>query len=234
MGKEINVNGYPFRVIGVLKPDKGFFGGPSLDQFVHVPFSAFAELYPEIKETFIGVKATDQRLFDKACDEVTELLRRRRGVAASKPNNFEIVTPDVFTELWDQLTGALVILTLVISSIGLLVGGIGVMNIMLVSVTERTREIGIRKAVGARRSDILVQFLIEAITLTGVGGVLGIVVGAMISWLVRWLFPSLPTSLSVFWVVVAFTVSVGVGLFFGLYPANKAARLNPIDALRYE
>ncbi|RMG56368.1 MAG: FtsX-like permease family protein [Acidobacteria bacterium] len=234
LGKKININGKQFEVIGVLKEDKGLFGGPSLDQFIHIPLTTFVKLYPDIEETFIGVKVADQRLLEQARDEVINVLRRRRGVPADKPNDFETITPDIYTELWNQLTGALVMLTLIISSIGLLVGGIGVMNIMLVSVTERTREIGIRKAVGARRSDILVQFLIEAITLTGVGGVLGIILGGAVSFIVRWIFPSLPTSLSLFWIVVAFTVSVSVGLFFGLYPANKAARLDPIEALRYE
>lgn len=234
LGKQINVNGKLFEVIGTLKEDKGLFGGPSLDQFIHIPLSTFVKLNPELEETFIAVKVRDQRMFEQARQQTIDALRRLRGVPADKPNDFETVTPDVYTELWDQMTGALVILTLVISSIGLLVGGIGVMNIMLVSVTERTREIGVRKAVGARRSDILRQFLIESVTLTGVGGVLGIMLGALVSALVRWAFPDLPTSLSVFWVVMAFLVSVAVGLFFGLYPANKAARLDPIEALRYE
>jgi putative ABC transport system permease protein len=234
LGKQITVNGKLFEVIGVLKEDKGFLGGPSLDQFIHIPLSTFMKLYPELENTFIAVKVTDQRLFEQARGEVVEVMRRLRGVPNDKPNDFEITTPDVYADLWKQLTGALVILTLVISSIGLLVGGIGVMNIMLVSVTERTREIGVRKAVGASRADILMQFLIEAITLTGVGGVLGIVLGGVVSYVVRSAFPSLPTSLSVFWIVIAFLVSVSVGLFFGLYPANKAARLDPIEALRYE
>lgn len=234
LGKQINVNGKLFEVIGTLKEDKGLFGGPSLDQFIHIPLSTFVKLNPELEETFIAVKVRDQRMFEQARQQTIETLRRLRGVPADKPNDFETVTPDVYTELWDQMTGALVILTLVISSIGLLVGGIGVMNIMLVSVTERTREIGVRKAVGARRGDILRQFLIESVTLTGVGGVLGIMLGALVSALVRWAFPDLPTSLSVFWVAMAFFVSVAVGLFFGLYPANKAARLDPIEALRYE
>ncbi|MBI4470752.1 MAG: FtsX-like permease family protein [Acidobacteria bacterium] len=140
----------------------------------------------------------------------------------------------MFNTLWKQLTGALVILTLVISSIGLLVGGIGVMNVMLVSITQRTREIGLRMAVGARRREILMQILCEAITLTGVGGVLGILVGAMVSEAVKRTFPALPTRLSLFWIVLSLAVSIGVGLFFGLYPANKAARLDPVEALRHE
>jgi putative ABC transport system permease protein len=180
------------------------------------------------------VKAKEQLVFKRAQDEVVNLLRLRRGVSVDKPDDFEIVTPDIYIELWDELTQGLVIFALVISSISLVVGGIGVMTIMLISVTERTYEIGIRKAVGARRSDILVQFLIEAITLTSIGGGIGILLGAMVSGLVRWIFPALPASLSFFWVATSFIVSVSIGLFFGMYPANKAARLDPIEALRYE
>jgi putative ABC transport system permease protein len=144
------------------------------------------------------------------------------------------MSPDILSTVWKQLTGAVVVLTLVISSIGLLVGGIGVMNIMLVSVTERTREIGIRKAVGAKRRDILQQFLIEAMTLTGAGGVIGILLGGLVSLAVRTFFPALPSEISVFWAAAAFTVSVGVGLFFGIFPAKRAADLDPIASLRYE
>jgi putative ABC transport system permease protein len=152
----------------------------------------------------------------------------------SAEDDFDIASPDILATVWKQLTGAVVILTMVISSIGLLVGGIGVMNIMLVSVTERTREIGIRKAVGAKKRDILQQFLTEAMTLTGVGGGVGIVLGGLNSLLIRTFFPSLPTRVSLFWIAIAFAVSVGVGLFFGIFPAKRAADLDPIAALRYE
>jgi putative ABC transport system permease protein len=149
-------------------------------------------------------------------------------------NDFELSSPDFLSNLWNQLTGALVILTTVISSIGLLVGGIGVMNIMLISVTERTQEIGVRKAIGARRADIQLQFLLEAVALTLVGGTLGILIGAAISTLVRTLVPSIPATISYLWVTIGFAISVGVGLFFGYYPAKVAANLDPIDCLRYE
>jgi putative ABC transport system permease protein len=180
------------------------------------------------------VSVTDPTRIPQAQDEVTEVLRRRRKVATNDENDFDLMSPDILSTVWKQLTGAVVVLTLVISSIGLLVGGIGVMNIMLVSVTERTREIGIRKAVGATRKDILQQFLIEAMTLTGAGGVIGILLGGLISLAVRTFFPALPSEISIFWAAVAFSVSVGVGLFFGIFPAKRAAALDPIASLRYE
>jgi putative ABC transport system permease protein len=166
--------------------------------------------------------------------EVIQAMRRLRRVAPEKDNDFELSSPDFLSNLWNQLTGALVILTTVISSIGLLVGGIGVMNIMLISVTERTQEIGVRKAIGARRADIRLQFLLEAVVLTMVGGTIGILIGASISTLVRTFVPSIPATLSYLWVSIGFVISVGVGLFFGYYPANVAANLDPIDCLRYE
>ena len=234
VGKTVRLNGLPFEVIGVFEKDSGFFGGPGVDAFVCIPYSTFHKLYPEIKEHFIAVSVRDPIDLTKAEDEVVTVMRRHRKVQSNAANDFEVTMPDFLSNLWDQLTGALVILTGVISSIALLVGGIGVMNIMLVSVTERTAEIGIRKAVGARRVDIRAQFLIEAITLTGTGGILGILIGAIISWFVRTFIPALPTYVSVFWIVTAFLMSAGVGLFFGFYPANHAANLDPIVCLRYE
>src|SRR5215831_17979239 len=161
-------------------------------------------------------------------------MRRVRHIPADKENDFEISSPDFLSNLWSQLTGALVLLTGVISSIGLIVGGIGVMNIMLISVTERTQEIGIRKAIGARKADIRVQFLLEAVTLSGVGGIIGILCGAALALLIRSVAPSIPATLSVLWISLGVTISVGVGLFFGYYPANRAANLDPIVCLRYE
>jgi len=155
-------------------------------------------------------------------------------VPHNKEDDFEIADPDFLSNLWNQLTGALVLLTTIISSIGLLVGGIGVMNIMLISVTERTSEIGIRKAIGARKADIRVQFLLEAVTLSGIGGVLGILMGALIALVVRTLLPAVPAVVSLLWVTLGVMISVGVGLFFGYYPANRAANLDPIVCLRYE
>ena len=167
-------------------------------------------------------------------DEVISAMRRRRHVPYNEENDFEILSPDFLSDLWNQLTSALVILTSVISSIGLLVGGIGVMNIMLVSVTERTREIGIRKAIGARKIDIVMQFLIEAVSLTGLGGVLGIIISILVTMLVGALLPALPSVVPAWAVAAGFGVSVLIGLFFGVWPAFKAAQLDPVVALRYE
>jgi putative ABC transport system permease protein len=234
VGREARVNGLPFKIIGVFEPHQGLFGGPGVDQFVIIPYRTFTKLYPEIEEVIIGVSAADPSQLGKAEDEVIEVLRRRRHVPPNAKNDFEISSPDVVTDLWKQLTGAIVVLTLIIASIGLLVGGIGVMNIMLVSVTERTAEIGVRKAVGARRKDIRAQFLLEAVTLTGMGGVMGILIGVLVSAGVAAFFPSLPTRVSIFWTAMGLAISLGVGLFFGIYPAVKAANLDPVRCLRYE
>ena len=234
LGLEIRVNGLPFRVIGVFEPHQGLFGGPGVDQFVIIPYKTFAKLYPEIEEVILVVTVNNAEELKAAEDEVADILRRRRHVPAGKPNDFEIASPDIITDLWKQLTGAIVILTLIVASIGLLVGGIGVMNIMLVSVTERTGEIGVRKAVGARRKDIRAQFLLEAMTLTGAGGILGILTGVVLSVSVAWLFPSLPARVSLCWTMIGLLISFGVGLFFGIYPAVKASNLNPVRCLRYE
>ena len=234
VGREVVLNGLRFEVIGVMEKDAGLFGQSGVNRFVIIPYSTFHKLYPESREHFLAVSTLDPSLLSQTKDEVTHIVRRLRRVPLSAENDFEIATPDFLTDLWEQLTGALVLLTAVISSIGLLVGGIGVMNIMLISVTERTQEIGIRKAVGARRQDIRAQFLIEAITLTSFGGVLGIVLGIAVSWTVHLVFPLLPTEVSLLWVTLGFSISVSVGLFFGFYPANRAANLDPITCLRYE
>jgi putative ABC transport system permease protein len=234
IGREVTMDGQHFEVIGVFEHDPGLFGMPGVDSFVVLPYSTFHKLYPEVRDHFIAVTVSDPTLIPQAEDEVTQILRRLRRVHPGAPNDFDMGTPDFLSDLWNQLTGALVLLTAVISSIGLLVGGIGVMNIMLISVTERTQEIGVRKAVGARRQDIRAQFLIEAITLTSFGGVLGILVGAAISGTVHAVVPSLPAEVSLLWVTMGFAISVSVGLFFGFYPANRAANLDPIVCLRYE
>src|SRR5262249_2362250 len=171
---------------------------------------------------------------ETAQGEVIQAMRRLRHISAGKENDFELSSPDFLSSLWNQLTGAMVILTGVISGVGLLVGGIGVMNIMLISVTERTAEIGVRKAVGARKSDIRVQFLLEAITLSCVGGAIGIMVGALLALAVRPALPAIPAFVSPLWIALGFSISVSVGLFFGYYPANRAANLDPIVCLRYE
>ena len=161
-------------------------------------------------------------------------MRRLRHLQHQQKNNFEVISSDFLTQLGIQLTGAVVILTGVISSVGLLVGGIGVMNIMLIAVTERTREIGVRRAIGARKGDIRVQFLLEAVLLTSAGGALGILIGIVVATIVRNLFASVPATVSLFWIITGVVISVGVGLFFGSYPANRAANLDPIVCLRYE
>lgn len=234
VGKDLNVNGTIFRIIGTFDRDPGLFGGPGIDQFVVLPYRTFHRMYPEIEDNIIAVSVQNPEQSLQAHDEVIEVMRRQRKIPANQENDFDIFESDILSTVWKQLTGAVVTLTLVISSIGLLVGGIGVMNIMLVSVTERTREIGIRKAVGAKKKDILQQFLMEAMTLTGVGGILGILLGSLLSQIIRTLFPALPTQVSILWVGIAFSVSVAVGLFFGIFPAKRAAELDPIVALRYE
>lgn len=234
VGKIVRVNGIEFRVLGVLERHQGLFGGPGIDQFIVIPYKTFTKLWPEIEEVMIAVGVSDPALLARAQDEVVNVLRRRRGVRTDAENNFDMMAPDFLSELWDELTGAIVILTFIIASIALVVGGIGVMNIMLVSVTERTAEIGLRKAVGARTGDIRRQFLTEAVMLTSFGGVLGILVGIAGSAIIRRTFEMLPASVSAGWVAVGFLISVGVGLFFGIYPANRAAALEPIACLRYE
>src|SRR6267378_735483 len=208
--------------------------GPGVDIFVVIPLSNFKKQYPEAKELFMAFTVPENVNVETAHGEVIQALRRLRRIPAGKENDFELSSPDFLSNLWNQLTGALVILTTVISSIGLLVGGIGVMNIMLISVTERTQEIGVRKAIGARRADVRLQFLLEAVVLTLVGGTIGILIGAGVSATIRTLVPSIPATLSYLWVTIGFVISVGVGLFFGYYPANLAANLDPIACLRYE
>jgi len=234
IGKTVRLNGTVYEVIGVFEHDPGLFGGPGVDIFAVIPLSKFRKEYPEAKELLMIFTVPKNASVDVAKDEVVQVMRRLRHVPANQENDFELSSPDFLSNLWNQLTGALVILTAVISSIGLLVGGIGVMNIMLISVTERTQEIGVRKAIGARRADVRLQFLLEAVVLTLVGGTIGILIGAGVSTTVRTLVPSIPATLSYLWVTLGFVISVGVGLIFGYYPASMAARLDPIVCLRYE
>jgi putative ABC transport system permease protein len=233
IGKTVRLNGRLYEVIGVFEKDPGLFGGFGVDQFACIPLSNFHKNYPAVRDIFLIFTAREDWDLNVVRNQVVEALRRRRHVPYNAENDFDVADPNFFTSLWNQLTGAMVLLTGLISSIGLLVGGIGVMNIMLISVTERTGEIGIRKAIGARKADIRVQFLLEAIMLSGIGGVLGILTGGAVSMAAR-AFASIPATISPFWVATGVAISVGVGLFFGYYPANRAANLDPIVCLRYE
>jgi putative ABC transport system permease protein len=231
-GKWIDVAGQQFELIGVMRQPAASFPGME-DKRVLLPYFTLKKMFPSAKENMLVVIAYPG-MIPQAIDEVTMVLRQERRVPYSKADNFWISTADQMIEEFHKVTSMVAIVMVVLSSIGLLVGGIGVMNIMLVSVTERTKEIGIRKAIGARRIDIVFQFLTEASALTFVGGVLGMIFGWAISLIARLVFPTLPTAVPVWAAVSGVVVSVGIGLFFGIWPASKAARLDPVEALRYE
>ena len=236
IGKDVNVETGLYTVIGVLDKRAQPFGSGKnpRDNAILFPLGTFRDLHPEADEVVINAKYDDPKNKALVEEEIRELLRIRRHVKTQADDNFEIFGPDSLTELWGQITGGLVAFMIAVSSVGLMVGGVGVMNIMLVSVTERTREIGVRKAIGATKRTILTQFTTEAIALCAVGGVVGILVGAVITWIVYFLPIGLPATLSTMWVTIGFGVSCAIGLVFGIYPAWKAANLDPIEALRYE
>lgn len=233
LGKQILINDHPFTVLGVTEKSKTSLLGGGLDNAILVPYRTQKKLMPWEEMLVLCVEARSG-LRDKAMEEIEGLLRIRRRLKPSEDNNFDLTSAERIGEQLDSLMLAVSVGAIAISSVGLLVGGIGVMNIMLVSVTERTQEIGIRKAIGATRRDIVLQFLFEAMTLSGVGGILGIILALAISALVVAIFPVLPSSIPLWSVIAGITVSVAIGLIFGVWPARKAAQLDPIDALRYE
>jgi putative ABC transport system permease protein len=235
LGTEIRVGGQPFKIVGVLdKRRGGFLGENEEDNLVLMPYRTARRLAPGTSEWMMLVIRARSGQLPTALDQVEEVLRRRRGVRANQPSNFDLSTADRFIEQFDSITAAIGLVAIAISSVGLLVGGIGVMNIMLVSVTERTQEIGVRKALGARRRDIVRQFLFEAMALTFLGGLIGVVLAFLISRLLLTLLPSLPAEVPVWAVVAGLSVSIGVGLVAGVWPAKRAAALDPVEALRYE
>ncbi len=232
IGKDIEVDGHSFEVVGTLAKRKAFPGNNSSDNVIYIPYFTYRKLYPNSKENLITAVAFPGKV-SEAQDEITALLRRLRNDKPTAPNSFGIATAESIINQFRSIMSMVVLICVAVSSIGLLVGGIGVMNIMLVSVTERTREIGVRKAIGARRSDITWQFLLEAMTLTGTGGLMGILLAFFCSFLIR-TSNALPSSVPMWAVALGFTASVSIGLFFGLWPAMKASRLDPIVALRHE
>ena len=236
IGKEVKIGGYPFRVIGVME-NLGSFFGQSRDNSIFVPLSTFDKYYkdypfPEVV-FFIVLRPKSRAYVPSAMDEIKDILRRRRGVKPGEKDNFGVSSQDSLLDIYNQLTGATYLVLTAVSAVALMIGGIGVMNIMLVSVTERTKEIGVRKAVGATRFNILSQFLIEAVVLTAIGGVMGLAVGEIASLLMN-KFSPLPAYVPIWAIFVGIGVSAAVGIIFGMWPAWKASRLDPIEALRYE
>jgi len=242
LGRRIHLNGIPFTVIGEFEP-KGKMLGNNFDEVAAIPYTTIDKYFPVPQEAppwfpkrgelFLDAIAASPEQSEVAQQQIIEVLRIRRHLPSNKPNNFVVFTDDAFMSLYNAVTGGIFALMALVSSISLLVGGIGVMNIMLVAVTERTREIGVRKALGAPRKAILLQFLLEAVGLTAGGGAIGILLGAAISWTIH-AASRLPTYVSTWSVVTGLLFSAAVGVFFGLYPAMRASRLDPVDSLRYE
>jgi len=241
VGKSVRIGTVEYTVLGVVgkRPAPGGFGGA--DDFVIVPYTAFRKQFghervqrgPMGMPIMIAVLPRDGVSRDETMREVEAIMRIRHGLTLDKPNDFDLVTSDAILAVWDQISAAILLALVVISSIALMVGGIGVMAIMTISVTERTREIGVRLAIGARRREILVQFLIEAAVLTSVGGILGVIMGSAIGLTVN-LISGFPVSLPWWSFALGLGFSASIGIFFGMLPAWRASRMDPIDALRYE
>jgi putative ABC transport system permease protein len=231
--QRIRIKTRTFRVIGVLEKRGTQLGGGSQDNLIVLPIATFLPLYGDRQSLNVTIQAKDAATMRRTQDEVVGLLRRARGVAPQDENDFELFSNESLQERFEQMTGSIAAATIGLCAISLLVGGIGVMNIMLVSVTERTREIGVRRALGARRRRILAQFLVEAITLTIAGGILGVLLGGFVSFLVRVLV-GVPTAVPMWAVAASLITAGGVGLIFGIYPAFRASRLDPVEAMRHE
>jgi putative ABC transport system permease protein len=234
VGRTILIDGNQFTVIGTLEKRKAtFFGSSDEDNIIYIPYRTLRKNSPRSDFLLIVANAKDGHLA-RALDEIEAVLRRQRGVPYDEDNDFDLTTSDQFVEQFDKITSTIGLAAIAISGVGLLVGGIGVMNIMLVSVKERTREIGVRKAIGAKRKDIVFQFLFEAMTLSTSGGIIGIVLAVICSYVILWFLPDMPASIPMWAVVTGFCVSLSVGLIFGVWPAVKASKLDPIESLRYE
>jgi len=233
LGKELRLNGDAFEVVGIFERAKSNFGEDYENDLVSIPLSTFAKIHPWDKALTLEAKARSRESLEQAIEEITAALRMVRKVPFGAPDNFYLSTQDQIRDEVGGIIGTIYIIGIVITSVGLMVGGIGVMNIMLVSVTERTREIGVRKAIGAKRANIILQFLTEAMSLSGIGGVVGVGLGVVLGLTLNSAF-GFPVSMPMLWVVVGFGVSVSVGLISGVYPAVKASRLDPIESLRYE
>ena len=233
VGADVRIGPRQYTVVGTIERQKSIVGSMG-DNFALIPHTTFhKDLRGRGDEGQVVVSIREGRTLEECSEQIVEVMRRHRRIAPGGENDFALLSSAAFLETVRKVTGAVGLVLVVISSIGLLVGGIGIMNIMLVSVTERTHEVGLRMSLGARRKDILLQFLTEAATLTGLGGVLGVASGLFAAWSVARAF-EFPFRISVFWVVLAVLFSAAIGLIFGLYPANRAARMDPIEALRHE